>query len=279
MNKIRISLIVAATSFLLMGGSLRAQTSIQHITLSLLGEYQTNTFFTNTTAFPDGPWTSQYSFIRPVLITTFNVMRSLALDLEGTNYKIWNGSELLREVNLVDGTEGIFLRKGTNQTNVSRFFEGSYVDNFQSQVTNAFPALTNNIAGLTNDLFEGNTNIPQTLLFHGWQRRPDPLVSNDTTTNFVSTAGIYFVSFNTTNIKFNLLGVGDGGSTNLVGPVEGTAKTNIINSEFLGTAGTFFLNSSSNIYDLGTNPPNNVTGPMHGSFIVGPPVFSTIPGP
>jgi hypothetical protein len=279
MNKMRTSLFVAGAALTLASSSLHAQTSIQRLTFSLLGEYQTNTFYTNA-AFPSGPWTSEFSEIRPVLVTTANVVRALALDLEGTNYTIWNGAALVREVNMTNGHEGIFLRKGTNAANVSSFFGGSYSNNFMGELTNAFPALTNNISGLTNDINGGTTNpIPQTLVFRGWLRRPDPTTTTNATNDYLSTGGLYFVSLNTTNIKFNLVAVGDGTTTNVAGRVDGTLYESRVEAEYLGTAGTFYINSSTNIHDTGTNPPVFVTGPMHGTFNCGQPAFSPITGP
>jgi hypothetical protein len=279
MNKIRNSFFVAGAALALASSGLHAQTSIQRIGISLVGEYQTNTFYTNA-AYPDGPWTSEFAYIRPVLVTTANVIRAMAVDMLGTNYTIWNGSELVREVNLTNGSEGIFLRKGNNQTNVSSFFGGSYSNNFMAGLSNAFPALTNNISGLSTNVYPTtNTPIPQTLLYHGWLRRPDPTDTTNTTNDFVSTGGLYFISFNTTNIKFNLVAVGDGSVTKVTGHVDGTLYETNIDSEYLGTAGTFYLNTASNIYDTGTNLPTYYTGPMRGTFNTGKPSFSTIPGP
>ncbi len=91
----------------------------------MLADYQTNIFYTNL-ANPAGPLTNENSRIRTVLIATGNVVKALAVDLEGTNWTTWAGSVLVREVNLTNGNEGIFLRKNGIQTNVSSFFGGSF---------------------------------------------------------------------------------------------------------------------------------------------------------
>jgi hypothetical protein len=275
MNKIRFGFFAAGAALALAAGGLHAQTSIQRLTFSLVGEYQTNIFFTNS---DNPPLTNEDSRICPILVTAANVIKALAVDLEGTNYATWTGSELVREINLTNGNEGIFLRKAGNQTNVSSFFDGSYSNNFTAGLSNAFPALTNNISGLTNDIYASTGNpSPEVELEQGWRRMSDP---TNITTNFVSTAGLYFISFNTTNLKFNLVGAGDGVATNVAGRNDGTLyeRTNI-HSMYLGTAGAFYLNTATNIYNTGTNPPVYVTGPMHGTFSVGQPWFSTIPGP
>ena len=85
MNKIRFSLIAAGAVLALVAGEVRAQTSLQptsmqRITFSLVGEYQTNTFYTNTDS---PPLTNEYAFIRPVLVTTANVIKAMAVDLTG----------------------------------------------------------------------------------------------------------------------------------------------------------------------------------------------------
>jgi hypothetical protein len=286
MNKIRISFF-AGVALALASGGLDAQTAIQNITLSLIGEYQTNTFVLNGTnaETPEAPWTSEFSQIRPILISTFNVKRALAYDLEGPGSTTWDSAQLVREVNLTNGNEGIFLRVGDNQTNVSRFFGGSFSNNFQAGLTNAFPALTNNISGLTNDVLaytnnSTNISLPQTLIDRGWLYRPNLATTTNATNDYLTTAGIYFISLNTTNTKFNLVAVGDGTLTKVAGSGgSGTRYESVINSEFLGCAGTYYLNIATNIFDTGSVPPVYVTGPMHGTFITGPPYFSPIPGP
>jgi hypothetical protein len=319
MNKIRFSFFAAAAALALSAGGLHAQTSFQRLTFSLIGEYQTNVFYTNS---DNPPLTNEDSLIRTVLVGTGNVIKALAVDLEGTNYSTWTGSELLREVNLTNGNEGIFLRKAGNQTNVSSFFGLSFSNNFTGELTNEFPALNTNLPNVFINTITNGTNVftdvftssftftntttnmitsdsftniftnvftnsftnsfsnnfsIESLLVHGWRRMSGP---TNTTTNFVSTAGLYFISLNTTNLKFNLVGVGDGVATDVAGHINGTLYegTNI-DSEYLGTAGTFYLNVATNIYGAGTNPPVYFAGPMHGTFNVGPPWFSPSQGP
>jgi hypothetical protein len=279
MNKIRFSFFIAAAALLLTAGGLRAQTSIQRLTFTLLAQYQKNIFYTNT-ANPGGPLTNEFSVIRTVLITAGNVVKALAVDVGGTNWTNWAGSALVREVNLIDGTEGIFLRKGGDQTNVSSFFGGSFSNNFTAELTNAFPGATNNFQGLTNNIIDNETNnsAPQLQLDRGWRIMPENDPTN-ITTNFDITAGVYYISVNTTNLKFSLVAVGDGSVTNVAGNIDGTLYQRVINYQFLGSAGTFYLNLTTNVFDSGTNPPEFYTGPLRGTFGTTAPWFSTIPGP
>ena len=299
MNKIRFSLFAVAAALILAASGLQAQTSIQRLTFSLLAEYQTNTFFTNS-ANPAGPLTNEESRIRTVLIATGNVVKALAVDLDGSSSTTWNGAELVREVNLTNGTEGIFLRKAGNQTNVSSFFGGSYSNNFTGELTNEFPALNTNFAiGFTNTItnvvtnggftniftnvftnsfpssFSNNFNL-ETPLVRGSRLMTGP---TNTTTNFVRTAGLYFISLNTTNLKFNLVAVGDGAVANVAGRISGTRYELPVNFQHLGTAGSFYLNTTTNIFDTGTGAPVYMTGPIHGSFSTTTPTFSAIAGP
>jgi hypothetical protein len=294
MNKIRFRFLVATVALVLSAGAIQAQTSLQKLTFSLLGQYETNTFYTNSDS---PPLTNEYSQIRTILITTGDVVKALAVDLEGTNWNKFSGGSLFYAVNLTNGAEGMLLRNGTNEADVSSFFGGTFSNNFTGQLTNEFHALNTNLAfaftnimtnvatnGSVTNIFTnvftnlaangaGNNFAVESPLFHGWRRMTD---ATTTTTNFWGTAGIYFISLNTTNIKFNLLGVGNGSATNLTGHIDGTAyeRTNV-DSEFLGTAGSFYLNVETNIYNMGTNPPVFVTGPMHGSVNINPPGFSS----
>lgn len=256
--------------------SLNAQISVQRLTISLLASYQTNTFATNTSG--ASPLTNTYSKIKTVLIGTANVIKAIAVDAEGTNWSLWAGAELVREVNLTNGNEGIFLRKGTNNFNVSNYFVGSFSNNFTSGWSNAFPGATNHIYGQTNIAINGVTNnaAPSFELVQGSIRMTGP---TNFVTNDVKTDGLYFLSLNTTNIKFNVIGAGDGEVQTVAGHIDGTLFSRPVNSEVIGSAGTYFLNVTTNIFDTGTDTPVYVTGPVRGTVVVGTPNFSPITGP
>ncbi len=256
--------------------NLSAQISVQRITISLLAEYQANTFATNTSS--GAPLTNTYSKIKTILIATGNVVKSIAIDMAGPNWTEWSGAELVREVNLTNGHEGIFLRKGTNNVNLSNYFSGTFSNNFTSGWTNGFPAATNNIYGQTNLTINGMSNnaAPSFELVRGVLRQTG---TTNFTTNDVTTAGLYFLSLNTTNIKFSIVGSGDGTVQNVAGSISGTRYERAINSEIFGSVGTFLLNVTSNIFNTGTDSPAYVTGPLRGTIFVGTPNFSTITGP
>jgi hypothetical protein len=272
MNKIRFRFAAAFAVLVLAANVLRAQTSFQRITFSLTGEFQTNTFATNA---DDGSsLTNEHAKMKMIFLGTGNVIKSIAIDLEGTNWSNWSGAILLREVNLTNGNEGIFLRKNSVQTNVSSYFDGTFSNSFTVGVSNAFPALSNNMTGLVSNNINGMTNNANPG-FQVVQGNLDMTGPTNFTTNFTKTAGLYFISLNTTNIKFNLLGIATGTITNVQG--EGFERTN--NSLYIGTAGTFYLNADTNIFDSGTNSPYFYTGPMHGTINVGLPYFSPDQGP
>jgi len=44
-------------------------------------------------------------------------------------------------------------------------------------------------------------------------------------------------------------------------------------------AGAFYINTTSNIFDLGTNLPSYIGGPLHGGITTGAGSFSDISGP
>ena len=279
MNRIRIGVIVACATIILASSSLHAQTVVQRLTFSLLGQYQTNVYFTNLPSAPN-LWTSEHSLLRTILITSANVDKALAIDVAGTNFVTWAGGEVVREINLSNGNTGIFLRKDGLQTNVSSFFGGSFSNDFMGGLSNAFPGYTNNISGLTNNLVNStNVPIPQTQVFRGYLRT-DPLGSTNIVTNYIASSGLYFISLNTTNVKFNVVGVGSGTVTNISGDIDGTTYTRSVDSPAIGIAGSYCLNLETNFYDMGTNPPGFVTGPVRGSINFGQPYFSpTIQGP
>lgn len=275
MNRIRIGFLIACAAFFTASSHLHAQTAVQRITVSLIGQYQTNAFFTNLPSAPNS-WTSEHSLLRTVLITTANVIKSLAVDIDNTSFTNWTGSVLVREVNLTNGHSGIFLRKGVNQTNVSSFFGNSFSNDFMAGLSNAFPGYTNNISGQTNGLLTGtNVPIPQTQIFRGYLNT-DPVGSTNIVTNYTTTSGLYFISLNTTNIKFNVVGVGSGAITRISG---GTSPGFPIASPLIGAAGSYYLNLETNLYDMGTNPPGFVTGPIHGTINFGAPYYLNISGP
>lgn len=192
MKLIRLALVSLALAFSLAARNAPAQSIQQNLTFSILMDYQ----YTTNSVIDGGAVTNYYSTVRTLLVTTHNVVRAIALDLFGDQSTNWDGANLVRRINPTNGAEGIFLRNGPNFTNgftnVSSFFGLTFTNDFTSGVSNAFPALTNN---LTNQL--------QLPVFHGWvTNSPSGLA-----TNMLSLSDVFFLSLNTVNLKFNLVGV------------------------------------------------------------------------
>jgi hypothetical protein len=284
MNKIRFSVFAAGVALALAAGGLHAQTSIQYLTFSLIGEFQTNTFTTNTSGGTPVS-TNEVLVVHPILFSTANVVKAIAVDLEGTNWDVdgtdstnWDGARLVREVNLTNGAEGIFLRKGTTQINVSRFFGASFTNNFTGYLSNYLGLVTN---GFTNSFTNNSTTnftncFPPQAAIIGGKVYIDP---TGTTTNYNSSAGLYTLSFFTSNVQFNTFGVGSGVIANVRGQIDGNLYERLIYSESIGMAGAFYLNTMSNIFNTGTNLPAYIGGPLHGGITTGAGSFSDISGP
>jgi hypothetical protein len=273
MNRTLFRIFIAVMALHLGMSGVQAQISVQRLTFSLVGQYQTNIVV--TTAPSSTNWTELHPIIRPILITTENVIKAMAVDISGTNFRDWTGGSLIREVDLGTGEEGIFLRKGPNLTNVSSYFGATYLSNFTAGIANGFPGYTNNISDQpTTNLITGSEGpIPQTTVYRGYlySNAPDTIE-----TNYLKTTALHYISFNTANVKFNLVAVGQGNATNITGTVGATHYKTAITWENSGCAGTFYLNITTNIYtNGGTNVPARfITGPMQGSFHTQEPAFS-----
>jgi hypothetical protein len=265
MNRIRFSFLIAMAVLagLVFPQNLRAQTSIQQLNFTLLCEYQTNTFYTNISN-TFGDLTNEHSGIKNILIAPHGVLKAIAVDMFGTNWTNWTYGHLVREVNLTNGNEGIFIRTPSgDQTNVSSFFGGTFSNNFMAAITNLFPGSTNN--------FEPSFQVNR-----GWIYQ-----TNETgfETNYIRTGGLYALSLNTTNMRINIVAAGDGTITNVYGYMDGTLYERQINTEYIGSAGTFYLNVTTNVFNMGSNPPVYLTGIVRGSISVAQPYFAPIPGP
>jgi len=254
---------VAALAGLAFPQNLRAQTSIQQLNFTLLCEYQTNTFHTNISD-TFGSLTNEHSGIQDILIAPHGVLKAIAVDLFGTNWTNWTYGHIVREVNLTTGNEGIFIRTPSgDQTNVSSFFGGTFSNNFTAGITNMFPGSTNNFQ-------------PSFQADRGWIFQTS---ETNFETNYIRTAGLYALSLNTTNMKINFVAAGDGTITNVSGYTGGVLYEHPVNTEYIGAAGVFYLNVTTNVFNMGSNPPVYLTGIVRGSISVAQPVFSAIPGP
>ena len=230
------------------GGAFAQPVSVQRVGFSLLVDYQhdlTNAVATN-------------AFIQDALVATGNVARAVKLEF-GEDETNWSATALVREVNLTNGAEGLYLRGNGVQTNVSEFFSNalgaSFTADFTSGTTNFFPALTNDFD-------------PATPIYRGSIR-----VGAGGHTNYITTETFHAVAFNTSNMKFNLIGFGTASLHRVAGRMDGVIYAANIEQFTAQGLGTLYFNAGTNIFGTGTVPPITNSGVAHGTFWTGPPVF------
>ncbi|HEY3915715.1 MAG TPA: hypothetical protein VGN61_14605 [Verrucomicrobiae bacterium] len=269
MRRIGLLLSCLAIFFGFLTAKARAQASCQIITFSVLGDYQDATNNAST----EPLFTNQ--FIQPLLFTSGNVVKAILLDLKGTQWTNWPGAHLERQVNLVTGEEGIYITLGgKDELNVSPFFGDTYVGNFTGATTNTLGFATNNFTYGTNAL-----QNPFTPMYNG--------TASPTTTNRHVAAGMHYLSLNTTNLKFNLVGVslfgiGNGEITTFTGTSQKTNHYSVpIDREVMNVIGSYSWNKTTNFYSPITNVAGVFhSGPARGTVIVGTPVlgnFTPVP--
>jgi hypothetical protein len=251
-----------------LGFALRApaQTVAQNLTISLICQYVTNDFTNN---YPALDITNRHQEIVTVLIDTANLVKAMAIDLEGrtnsdnaTNWLQWAGAAIVLEQNMITTNQGIFLRKGLKQTNVSPFFGSSFTNLFSQDISTVF--VGTNYA----------TSLP---LLGGYSNTLD----GASVTNFSTVGNLAYVNFSSSNTSFNLFGFSQGNLINVFGRSSGTLYSNTVNRSLITGAGTFSLNVTTNVYlDPSTNTvPAYYTGIAHGTVNVNAPYFLNIPGP
>jgi hypothetical protein len=244
------------------------QIAQQNLSFSVVGQFQTNYYSTNTTT----QTTNETAAIGGVMIVTSYVVKAIAIDLAGTGWTNWNGSKLLREINMNTGAEGIFLRKGNVQTNVSSFFGNSYSNEFRADVLNELGGFTN-LVYYANGIETNTTNSVYLGTF-------TTVSNNPTVTNRIQSAGLFSVSLNTTNMKFNMLAFGNTTGEILTGRLDGTYYARWVDTLSAAGVGNYSINLNTNLF-FGRNlyeTTNFVGGPAHGSFTCTGTSFSTLPG-
>ena len=237
----------------------QAQITEQVLSFSFICQFSTNVFTTNSAA----GITNDERVLNSILIDTPNIVRAIAIDLDGTNWvRKWYPAVIVRDVNLADGSEGIFLRHGTTRTNLSeRFFGQSFSNEFSGNVSNVFLA----------------TNYTTFPVQQGWRY----LHPTNTITNFSRCDGLYFVSFTSSNTQFNLFGYGQGTERQAGGYLDGKLyEMPTVSTEIIG-AGSFNLNLTTNIYLTPTTngTPAYVNGLLHGSIVISGPTYVPVQGP
>ncbi|HWD20252.1 MAG TPA: hypothetical protein VHB20_13340 [Verrucomicrobiae bacterium] len=228
-----------------------AQVTVQRLNFSLLADHQIELIHATDVL------TNERTAIQTALVTTGNVMRALRYEMFGTNWATnFPAAELVREVNLVTGAEGIFMREGTRQTNVSAYFGGSAANDFTGQVDAAVPALQNN--------FSPNTPLRNGHLFFR---------ASATTSNLQNSETFFFISLNTTNLKFNVFGFGETEPMSVRGRFNGTLVSNTVDRFAAQGIGSLYYNSSTNLFPPPFDGIITNAGPTHGMFSTGVPVY------
>jgi hypothetical protein len=297
MKQIRLFSAALGVCLIIAPASLRAQYAQQTLTFSLLGQYmyptnilvisnRTSAGTTNTEFYGD-------QVVNTVLITTGNVIKALAVDEEGTNWVKWIDAYLVLRTSLLDSSQAIYLTMGSGRTftnlNVSKYFNGSFSNNFTLDAPYFYGGLTNgflvnmdatNYSGWSNPLYATTSTNHTTATNH----------STVTVTNFGNSynhaaAVLQYLSFSTTNLAFNLIGTslafaGNGNcwTATLVERVSGTNRIYQIEVPVQTTTavGAFFFNTTSNLYGVvGTNIPAYFSGPVRGTFALSAPSVST----
>jgi hypothetical protein len=291
MKQIRFSIVALALLAGFAANDAQGQTSEQALTFSVVGTCQGNPVVTTRAS-----TVTKSTAVLTNIISSAMLVKSIALDLANTN---WIGGTLIRKVDLTSGASIIVIRKifnkTTNEVDVTSFFSGgliSYLTNYAVGATNgndfgfttntlqtnavalatnaafalSYLNVTNNNAGVTNLLFEV-PNQP-----YSPSIAPNPIVgftsllaATNGSNNLITINGLYFMSFRSTNISFNLFGYAAGG----VAPVIGRNGVNhyafpVSTLNFTGI-GTCSLNT------------NQLSGPATGSFAAGLGAFSTVP--
>jgi hypothetical protein len=243
----------------LMAIGAHAQSAYQYIGFSVQAQYETE-----TNDVPDDP-TITHENLHLILINSANIVKAIALDEFQDAWTNWSDAGIMRRVNLTTGEERIYLsRGGTSNLDVSSYFSGTYVSNFTSGITAAFPAATNN--------FSPNNPNPYQPLFYGAH------------TNHMASAGLFFISVNTTNLKMNLVGanfgnpvLGNGNITKYAGDDKGTNYSGEVENEIISVIGTFSWTRTTNLFGVYTKTTNTFySGPARGTVTVREPTYSLL---
>lgn len=263
---------IAAAALCLLAASPWASGQVAQQTLSfgLIAYYGTNFYGTNLTT----QTVDQALRVEPILISSADIVNAIALDLAGKGWTNWYGSRLIRNTDLITGAQGIFLRKGNLQTNVTSFFGGSFANDFTGN-------LEENLSGFTNTVYYDN-GVLYGFTNAAYRGSYTTVGSGPTKTNSLGSIRLISVSLNTSNLKFNLLACGTTAETNLVFSYKGTNFNQWVNTILAtGGVGNFDINLGTNIF-FGHNlyeTTNFVSGPATGSIVLGGANFSILPGP
>jgi hypothetical protein len=252
MMKMRCLFLVLALGCGLCAQQARAQTSEQVMTFSIICQYATNNI---TVTNPTTQVVTHYLVEDTVLLNTENLVKAMAIDMLKTNWAQWQGADICYEVNLANGNEGIYLRLGPKQTNVSSFFGNSFTNTFAQNASNVFTG----------------TNYATSLPLGGDNNEQ----SGQTITSSKFMGNLAYLTFNSSNLAFNIFGYSQGPIVYGSGVLDGQLYERYLHEAQIAGAGTFTLNVSTNVYLIPTSngTPTNFTGIAHGNVFVQTPFF------
>jgi len=294
MKKMRSLFLVLALGFGLCAERAQGQTSEQVMTFSIICQYVTNTYTTNTAT----STRTRSGQLTTVLINSGNIAKAIAIDLFGTNWTKWNPANICYEVNLSTGNQGIYLRHGSSQTNVSSFFLNTFTNMFSQDVGNVFAgtnfaAGTNNYIGMnyalgTNYFLGTNYDVEDTggtiPLIGGYGYYRPIADTSPSNTDYTAFGDLAYMAAASSNISFNLYGYSQGALVTVAGYYSNKLYRMKVDHGYITGAGTFSLNLTTNIFrsTLPTSIPDNdfnLTGLAHGIVYVNKPSYLNIGPP
>jgi hypothetical protein len=236
--------------------SAQSPTALQRLHFNFFNDYEVDRLGTNATT------TNVSSYIRTAQIVDGNVARAVYYELAGELWTNLQGMLITREVNVTNGLEGIYLRGFGKQSNISSYFANdlgdSYTNNFTGQVTNQFAGVTNNF-------------LPGLPIKRGFIATTNGLSK----TNNLRSEKMFFVSFDTGNMKFNFIGYGTAVPHFISGRVTpgGEVYSNIVDSFTAHGVGTMYRTGNSNVFYPGTPPYVTNLGIIYGTISSDSPTF------
>jgi hypothetical protein len=264
MNKIRFLFLTVLCAFGFSVQRSEAQIAGQTMTFSIICQYITNTASTNL----QSSQVTTVQHLETVLISSVNLVHSIALDLfdreytnQGALHINWNAGHLIYEQNLLSGEQGVFLRAGRFQTDVSSYFintnfsAGGYSNIFSTDANAAFASTLY----VTNTTL---TNSPFLPIAEGYVYSNS--LTSEVSSNFTLFDNLAYVDFDTTNFhntQFRLFGYSEG---HLIG-LEYAGLYHKLNQAHIVAAGTFRMNLTTNLFNAVDG--QMVTNPYHTNVV------------
>jgi len=244
----------------------RGQVISQNLSFNIVGQYQIDFYASNA----DFEITNLDSRIRGVQITSSNIVKAIAVDLEGQSWTNWRGAALVRETDMATGNQAIFLRAGLMETNVSSFFGDSFSNDFRADLPG--------VLGFTNTMYLSN-GVPTELTNTAYRSEISSVPTAQT--NLIRSSSLFAVNLNTSNLKLNFLAFGTTIGTDWKVAYQGANYSQWVDSIAAAGVGNFAINLGTNLF-FNTNlyeTTNFVSGPARGNFMChGAAFFGRLPG-